>query len=85
MRSTQERYGQQLGKTERKGHKVKRKDRHGTFCALSETLASSAFTIHPPINPVPRVHHIKQNPRPTGNRTATRKRSIYSAMSIKNL
>jgi predicted transcriptional regulator YdeE len=30
-------------KTERKGRKVKRKDRHETFRALSETLASSAF------------------------------------------
>jgi hypothetical protein len=27
-------------------HKVKRKDRHGTLCALSETLASFAFSFH---------------------------------------
>ena len=30
----------------RKDHKVKRKDRNGTLCALSETLASSAFIFH---------------------------------------
>jgi hypothetical protein len=40
-------------------HKVKRKNRHGTLCALSETLASSAFAfhnpIHPPINPIPKT------------------------------
>src|SRR6266851_2792805 len=30
-------------KNQRKGHKVKRKGRYGTLCALSETLASSAF------------------------------------------
>jgi len=35
-----------FSKTERQGHKVKRKDRHGTLCALSETLASSAFIFH---------------------------------------
>jgi hypothetical protein len=33
-------------KTERKGHKVKRKHRHGTLCTLSETLASFAFSFH---------------------------------------
>jgi hypothetical protein len=40
------RKGTPSAKAERKGHKVKRKDRHGTLCALSETLASSAFIFH---------------------------------------
>jgi hypothetical protein len=83
MCRSQERYGEQLGKTERKVHKLKRKDRHGTFSALSETLASSAFTIQPPINPIPQAHHMKEKPH-TGNRTATRKSSSSSAMGIKN-
>src|SRR5207249_3267766 len=38
--------GTPLAKTEPKSHKAKRKDRHGTLCALSETLASSAFIFH---------------------------------------
>src|SRR6266566_2315787 len=72
MCSSQERYGERLGKTERKDHKVKRKDRHGTFCVLSETLASSAFMFSSPIrplkNPIPQVHHVNQNPRPATER-----------------
>jgi hypothetical protein len=49
-------------KAERKHHKVNRK-RHDTLCALSETLASSAFVFHNRFTrrkiSSRRVHHIK--------------------------
>jgi hypothetical protein len=45
MCSSQERYSKQLEKN--RTQRPQRKDRHGTFCALGEALASSAFIFHP--------------------------------------